>query len=174
MGARKRHSVEAKKELKKTTYSAKLYNNPTSPRKARLVANLIRGLEVNKALKVLEHTPKEVAGKMYKLLLSAISNWQSKNEGVRIEDSNLFIKDLTVDGGRMLKRIKTAPQGRAARIKKRSNHIALSIENRIVTENTAEETVGIVEEVETTDAVAEKVTKVKEKKVSSKKSKIKE
>jgi large subunit ribosomal protein L22 len=178
MGARKRHSVEIKKEKKKTTYSAKLYNNPTSPRKARLVANLVRGLEVNRALNILQHSPQEAAGKMYKLLLSAISNWQSKNEGARIEDSNLFIKDLTVDGGRMLKRIKTAPQGRAARIKKRSNHISLTIENRNLTENAIEETQEIEETVETPEAPkakAEKVTKAKTtKKVSNKKSNIKE
>ena len=130
MGARKRLSAEVRKEKKKNTFGAKLYNNPTSPRKARLVADLIRGMEVNKALNVLENTSREPAVKIRKLLLSAISNWQNKNEGIRIEDSNLYVKEISIDGGRVLKRIRTAPQGRAARIRKRSNHIYLIVDNR--------------------------------------------
>jgi large subunit ribosomal protein L22 len=128
MGARKRISAERRKEIKKVTYGAKLFNNPASPRKARLVADLIRGEEVNRALSILQHTKREA--KMHKLLLSAISNWQSKNDGVRIEDSDLFVKEITVDGGRVLKRIRTAPQGRANRIKKRSNHITITLLSR--------------------------------------------
>jgi large subunit ribosomal protein L22 len=159
MGARKRHSAEVRKEAKKATFNAKLYNNPTSPRKMRLVANLIRGIEVNKALNILLNTNREAAGKMYKLLLSAVSNWQSKNEGVRIEDSNLVIKDVNVDSGRVLKRLRTAPQGRGHRIKKRSNHINLVIDTPVL-------------EVEETVEIKEKTTEVKVK--SNKKTKIKE
>ncbi len=106
-------------------YFAKLNNCPTSPRKMRLVADLVRGMNVEKALHILKHTPKEAAGKLHKLLLSAIANWQAKNEGVRMEDSNLYVKEVTVDGGRMLKRIQPAPQGRAHRIRKRSNHVTV-------------------------------------------------
>lgn len=131
MGARKRNSAEQIKEAKKTKYFARLNNCPTSPRKMRLVADMVRGEDVEIALHVLKHSPQQAAGRVYKLLLSAIANWQSKNEGVRIEDSNLYIKEVAVGGGRMLKRIQTAPQGRAHRIRKRSNHVTLEIDNRI-------------------------------------------
>ena len=125
MGARKRNRAEQLKEAKKSQYFAKLNNCPTSPRKMRLVADLVRGMDVMAALSVLEHSPKEAAIRVHKLLRSAIANWQAKNEGVRIEESRLFIKDIYVDSGRMLKRIRTAPQGRAHRIRKRSNHVTL-------------------------------------------------
>jgi large subunit ribosomal protein L22 len=152
MGARKRLSAEIRKEKKKTTYGAKLYNNPTSPRKARLVAELIRGVDVNKALNILENTKRESAEKMRKLLLSAISNWQSKNEGTRIEDASLFVKEISIDGGRVLKRIRTAPQGRAARIRKRSNHIYIIIDNREQIETSEEQ---ITEETATPETIRE-------------------
>ena len=131
MGRRKHDSAEARKEAKKTIYMAKLVNNTTSPRKTRLVADLIRGLDVDKALGILQYSPRESAPKMRKLLLSAIANWQAKNEGKRIEDNELYIKYVMVDGGRQMKRLRTAPQGRGYRIKKRSNHITMILGNRL-------------------------------------------
>ncbi|HOH99923.1 MAG TPA: 50S ribosomal protein L22 [Bacteroidales bacterium] len=130
MGARKRLRAEQIKEAKKTQYGARLNNCPTSPRKMRLVAGLIRGKELEDAMGILKFTNKEAAGRMYKLLLSAVANWQAKNEGVRIEDSGLFVKEVMVDGGRTLKRIQPAPQGRAHRIRKRSNHVTLVLGDR--------------------------------------------
>jgi large subunit ribosomal protein L22 len=131
MGRRKHDSAEARKEAKKTIYMAKLVNNPTSPRKTRLVADLIRGLDVDKALGILQYSPRESAPKMRKLLLSAIANWQAKNTGKRLEESSLYIKEICVDGGRQLKRLRTAPQGRGYRIKKRSNHVTLVLGSRV-------------------------------------------
>ena len=122
MGARKRNSAEKRKEAARNSYQAVLRNCPTSPRKMRLVTGLISGMEVNKALDVLKYSSQEASRRVEKLLLSAIANWQAKNEGVRIEESNLFVKKISVDGGRALKRLQTAPQGRAYRIRKRSNH----------------------------------------------------
>ena len=130
MGARKRNRAEQLKEAKKSLYFAKLNNCPTSPRKMRLVADMIKGMDVMSALSVLEHSPKEAAIRVHKLLRSAIANWQNKNEGVRIEESNLFVKDIYVDSARMLKRIRTAPQGRAHRIRKRSNHVTLYLDSK--------------------------------------------
>ncbi|MBR1516754.1 MAG: 50S ribosomal protein L22 [Bacteroidales bacterium] len=112
MGRRKHNSAEARKEANKTLYVAKLRNNPTSPRKTRLVADLIRGVDVEKALAILQYNPRESAPKMRKLLLSAIANWQAKNEGKRVEDSALYVKQIMVDEGRTMKRMRTAPQGR--------------------------------------------------------------
>jgi large subunit ribosomal protein L22 len=131
MGARKRNKAEQRKEARKSQYFAKLNNCPTSPRKMRLVADLIKGMDVEHALSVLDHTPKEAAGRLHKLLLSAIANWQTKNEGKRIEDAQLFVQEVSVDSARMLKRIQTAPQGRAHRIRKRSNHVTLTLGSRI-------------------------------------------
>jgi len=130
MGSRKRIKAEENKEAKKNTYMARLVDNPTSPRKTRLLADLVRGMDVEKALNVLKFSRKESAPKIHKLLLSAISNWQQKNEGARIEDNNLYVKEIFVDGGRMLKRLRTAPQGRGYRIRKRSNHITLIIDSK--------------------------------------------
>ncbi len=130
MGSRKRIKAEESREAKKSTFMARLVDNPTSPRKARLMADLIRGMNVEKALNVLKFSNKESAVKIQKLLLSAISNWQQKNEGARIEDSNLYVKEIFVDGGRMLKRLRTAPQGRGYRVRKRSNHITLIIDSK--------------------------------------------
>jgi large subunit ribosomal protein L22 len=132
MGVRKRETAEALKEAKKAAYFAKLNNCPTSPRKMRLLADLIRGVNVDIALNMLKFNPKEASNRMEKLLRSALANWQSKNEGSRIEDSNLFVKEVFVDSGRQLKRIRTAPQGRAARIRKRSNHVTIYIDSRII------------------------------------------
>ena len=130
MGKRKRESALARKEAKKTQYVAKLNNNPTSPRKTRLMADAVRGLDVEKALGILQYSRRESAPKLRKLLLSAIANWQVKNAGKRLEDSNLYVKEISVDGGRQLKRLRTAPQGRGYRIKKRSNHVTLVLGSR--------------------------------------------
>jgi large subunit ribosomal protein L22 len=130
MGSRKHNSAEKRKEERKNLYIARLRNVPTSPRKMRLVADLVRGMDAEKALHVLQHTQKEAAGRVYKLLRSAIANWEVKNEGARIEDNQLYIKQIMVDSGRMLKRIQPAPQGRAHRIRKRSNHVTLILGNR--------------------------------------------
>jgi large subunit ribosomal protein L22 len=125
MGNRKRQSAEAIKEAKKSLAFAKLNNCPTSPRKMRLVADLVRGEEVNKALAILKFNPKEASRRVEKLLLSALANWQAKNEEGNIEKAALFVKEIRVDGGSMLKRLRPAPQGRAHRIRKRSNHVTL-------------------------------------------------
>jgi large subunit ribosomal protein L22 len=129
MGARKRNTAEKRKEAARNRYQAVLKNCPTSPRKMRLVTELIKGMEVNKALDMLKFSPQEASRRVEKLLLSAIANWQAKNEGVRIEESGLFIKKISVDGARTLKRLQTAPQGRAYRIRKRSNHVTLVLDS---------------------------------------------
>jgi large subunit ribosomal protein L22 len=129
MGARKRNTADRKKETARNRYQAILRNCPTSPRKMRLVTDLISGMEVNKALDVLKFSSQEASRRMEKLLLSAIANWQSKNEGARVEENNLYVKLIHVDGGRSLKRLQTAPQGRAYRIRKRSNHVTLVLDS---------------------------------------------
>jgi large subunit ribosomal protein L22 len=130
MGARKRNTAEQRKEASKTQYQAILRNCPTSPRKMRLVTDLISGKEVNRALDILKYSSQDASRRLEKLLLSAIANWQSKNEGVRIEESNLYIKTVHVDGGRTMKRLQTAPQGRAYRLRKRSNHVTLVLDSK--------------------------------------------
>ena len=130
MGARKRIKSEKIKAAKKKIAFAKLNNCPTSPRKMRLVADLIRGMDADKALSQLKHNPKEASGRMEKLLLSALSNWEAKNEGSSIDQANLYVSEIRVDSGRMLKRIQPAPQGRAHRIRKRSNHVTLVVDSR--------------------------------------------
>ena len=119
--------AEAMKESRKNVAFAKLNNCPTSPRKMRLVADLVRGVEVNKALQILKFNTKEASARLEKLLLSAVANWQIKNEDVRMEDSGLFVKEIQVDSARVLKRLRPAPQGRAHRIRKRSNHVTVVI-----------------------------------------------
>lgn len=131
MGSRKKKRAELIKEAKKQQYQAVLRNCPTSPRKMRLVADMIRGLEVNHALGILKFSSKEASRGVEKLLLSAIANWQAKNEGARIEESELYIKEIFVDSGRMLKRLRPAPQGRAHRIRKRSNHVTIRLADRL-------------------------------------------
>jgi large subunit ribosomal protein L22 len=130
MGVRKKKRAEALKEQRKNVAFAKLNNCPTSPRKMRLVADIIRGEDVDKALHILKFNPKEASARLEKLLLSALANWEAKNDSARMEESQLFIKELTVDSGRMLKRIQPAPQGRAHRIRKRSNHVTLVLGSR--------------------------------------------
>ena len=127
MGARKRLSAEARKEELKTIAFAKLNNCPTSPRKMRLVADMIRGKRADMALSMLRFSTKEAAGRLEKLLMSALNNWQAKNEALRIEEHELIVQEVHVDGGRQLKRLRPAPQGRGHRIRKRSNHITLVV-----------------------------------------------
>ncbi len=129
MGVRKKLSAEKRKEAKKHIAFAKLKGCPTSPRKMRLVADQVRGVEVEKALQILKFSPKEASINLEKLLLSAIANWQAKNEDASIEDANLIIKEIFVDSAAMVKRLRTAPQGRAHRIRKRSNHVTLILGN---------------------------------------------
>ena len=135
MGARKRIAADARKEAKKKIAFAKLNNCPTSPRKMRLIADLIRGMDADKALAELKLNPKEASGRMEKLLLSALANWEAKNEGQRMDEANLYVSEVRVDGGRMLKRVQPAPQGRAHRIRKRSNHVTLVVDSRITDNN---------------------------------------
>ncbi|MFA6088116.1 50S ribosomal protein L22 [Mucilaginibacter sp.] len=125
-----RQQKEAAKALVGGASVAKLQNCPTSPRKMRLVVDLIRGENVEKALYILKFTNKEAAIRVEKLLLSAIKNWESKNEGKRVEDSGLFVKEISVGGGRQLKRLRPAPQGRGFRIRKRSNHVTLIVDSK--------------------------------------------
>ena len=125
MGKRKRKSAEVIKDSKKSAFFAKLNNCPTSPRKMRLVADQVRGESIDKALAILKFSSKEASKRLEKLLLSAIANWQSKNESEDIEEAALFISEIRVDGGSMLKRLRPAPQGRAHRIRKRSNHVTM-------------------------------------------------
>jgi large subunit ribosomal protein L22 len=125
MGVRKRKSAEELKEGRKHIAFAKLNNCPTSPRKMRLMADLIRGEGVDKALSILRFSPKESSVRLEKLLLSAVANWQAKNEDGDLEKAGLFVKEIRVDSARMLKRLRPAPQGRAHRIRKRSNHVTL-------------------------------------------------
>jgi len=130
MGSRKRIKADEMKIARKKIAFAKLNNCPTSPRKMRLIADLIRGLDADKALVELKLNPKEASGRMEKLLLSALANWEVKNEGKRMDENNLYISEVKVDGGRMLKRVRPAPQGRAHRIRKRSNHVTLVVDSR--------------------------------------------
>jgi large subunit ribosomal protein L22 len=138
----KRERRDAKKEAAKTgPQLVRLVDVPSSPRKMRLVANLIRGERVNKALNILKHEPKIGSGKLEKLLLSAIANWGLKNQDAKLEEADLFVKEIWVDGGRQLKRLRPAPQGRAHRIRKRSNHVTLIIDslNKVGAEVVTEE-----------------------------------
>ncbi|KAA5828154.1 50S ribosomal protein L22 [Algibacter amylolyticus] len=127
MGSRKKQMADAIKEAKKHVAFAKLNNCPTSPRKMRLVADLVRGEKVEHALNILKFNQKEASGRLEKLLLSAIANWQAKNEEANIEEAELIVKEIRVDGGSMLKRLRPAPQGRAHRIRKRSNHVTIVV-----------------------------------------------
>jgi large subunit ribosomal protein L22 len=126
----RREKRDARKEAAKTGPSiAKLMNVPTSPRKMRLVAALIRGERVSKALNILKYEPKVGAPKLEKLLLSAISGWEAKHQDVKLEEADLYVKEIWVDGGRILKRLRPAPQGRAHRVRKRSNHVTIIVDS---------------------------------------------
>ncbi len=135
MGVRKKLRAQQLKEDRKTKFFAKLNGCPTSPRKMRLVADQIRGVEVEKALAILKFSPKEAARNLEKLTLSAIANWQAKNEDANIEDAGLFVKEIYVDSAAMLKRLRPAPQGRAHRIRKRSNHVTMILGEKNNTSN---------------------------------------
>ena len=134
MGARKKITADARKEENKSLYFAKLNNVPTSPRKMRIVADMIRGMEVNKALSVLKFSSKEASGRLEKLLKSAISNWETKTEE-KADNANLYVSKIYVDSATMLKRLRTAPQGRGYRIRKRSNHVTLFVDTKITNDN---------------------------------------
>ena len=134
MGARKKISAEERKQALKSTYFAALRNVPTSPRKMRLVADLVRGMEVGRALGVLKFSNKEAAARVEKLLRSAIANWEEKN-GRKAEDGELYISRIFVDGAATLKRMRPAPQGRGYRIRKRSNHVTIFVDARTNNEN---------------------------------------
>ena len=130
MGVRKKNSADARKEANKTIAFAKLNNCPSSPRKMRLVADLVRGKDILTAINYLKFNPKVASKDLEKLLISAINNWEQKNEGQDAYSSDLFVKEVKVDGGRMLKRIQPAPQGRAHRVRKRSNHITIVVDTK--------------------------------------------
>lgn len=140
MGARKRLAAEQRKASLKQVAFAKLNDCPTSPRKMRLVADMVRGKRVDHALAMLRHSTKDAAGRLHKLILSALSNWQAKNEGARMEDSELVVKEVFVDGGRTLRRLRPAPQGRGYRIRKRSNHVTVVIDNKTALSQTESNT----------------------------------
>ncbi len=129
MGARKRISADARKTALKSQSFASMRNVPTSPRKMRLVADMVRGMEVNRALGVLKFSSKEASSRVEKLLRSAIANWEQKNER-KAEDGELFISRIFVDGASMLKRMRPAPQGRGYRIRKRSNHVTIFVDTK--------------------------------------------
>jgi large subunit ribosomal protein L22 len=129
MGSRKQTTALKRKEENKSRYYAIMRDCPTSPRKMRLVADMIRGTEVKRALDLLKFSSKEASKRVEKLVLSAIANWQNKNEGVRLEDANLVVKEIFVNQGRTLKRVQPAPQGRAHRIRKRSNHVTVILDS---------------------------------------------
>ena len=122
--------ADAMKEARKTQYFASLKNCPTSPRKMRMVADMVRGMDVDKALYTLKLHPKEASARLEKLLLSALSNYEQKSEGGSADAANLFVKEIQVDSARQLKRLQTAPQGRAHRIRKRSNHVTLVLDSK--------------------------------------------
>ncbi|MDX9751120.1 MAG: 50S ribosomal protein L22 [Flavobacteriales bacterium] len=128
MGARKREAAEARKEARKSVAGAQLRNVPTSPQRMRQVADLIRGQQVDKALGILRFSTRHSSRDLEKLLLSAITNWEAKNEGRRADEANLVVKSIQVNEGRSLKRMLPAPQGRAYRIQKRSNHVSLVVD----------------------------------------------
>ncbi len=128
MGARKKIRAEKLKAEKSTLAIARLNDSPIAPRKMRLVADLVRGVEVNKALNILQHNAKDASTSLGKLLRSAIANWEQKNEGKSIEEETLIVRSIEVGGGPMLKRIQAAPQGRAHRVRKRSNHVTIVVD----------------------------------------------
>ena len=130
MGSRKHDSAIARQEANKDVVKASLNDCPSSPRKMRLVADIIRGEQVEKALYILRYSKKEASNKLEKLLLSAMANWQTKNEGADIEEANLIVKEIFVDSARQLKRLRPAPQGRGYRIRKRSNHVTIILGNK--------------------------------------------
>jgi large subunit ribosomal protein L22 len=135
MGKRKHNSAEVRKDAKKTQYFARLVDVPTSPRKMRLLADMIRGVDVNRALAMLRFSTKDASVKLEKLLRSAINNWEQKTEQ-KAEEGNLYVSAISVDSARILRRMRPAPQGRGYRIRKRSNHVTLFVESKnIINDN---------------------------------------
>lgn len=128
MGVRKRNTANAKKEAMKSQYFAKLNDVPTSPRKMRLVADMVRGMEAYKALSVLKYSTKDASNRLEKLLRSAIANWEQKNDR-KADSGELYVSSIFVDEGRTLKRLRPAPQGRGYRIRKRSNHVTIYVDS---------------------------------------------
>ena len=166
MGKRKREMAERQKAIKKQTAVAKLNNVPTSPRKMRYSADMIRGVEVNKALDILKFSKKEASVRLYKLLKSAIVNWENKNEDKRkeLDNGNVIVKIIEVSEGRTLKRLQTAPQGRAHRIRKRSNHVTIILDTKDAKGDVKNKKVIVEGEKETktaAPAAAEKPVKAK-------------
>ncbi len=148
---------------------AKLNNYPTSPRKMRLLADLIRGMEVDKALGVLQFNPKHPAVPLYKLLKSAINNWEQKNTDAKVEDAGLIVKTIMVDGGRVIRRMRPAPQGRGYRIRKRSNHVTLIVDSKTTKPVKAEKVTTKKEEpVEAVAVAAPEVKKTRAKRTTTK------
>lgn len=134
MGQRKKMSAAERKEANKHIYFAKLSNVPSSPRKMRLVADMVRGVEVNRALGILKFSNKEASDRVEKLLRSAIANWEHKNER-KAEEGELFVTKISVDEGATLKRMRPRAQGRGARIRKRSNHVTLHVDTKNTIQN---------------------------------------
>jgi len=130
----KKYQAEERKEANKSLYFAKLNDVPTSPRKMRLVADMIRGMEVNKALSVLKFSSKEASGRLEKLLKSAVANWEAKTEQ-KADNANLYVSNIAVDSATMLKRLRTAPQGRGYRVRKRSNHVTIFVDTKNTNDN---------------------------------------
>ena len=150
--------------------AAKLNNYPTSPRKMRLLADLIRGMEVDKALGVLQFNPKHPAVPLFKLLKSAINNWEQKNTDAKVEDADLIVKTIMVDGGRVIRRMRPAPQGRGYRIRKRSNHVTLIVDSKTVKTAKAEKVKTKKEEpVEAVAVATPEVKKTRTKRATTKK-----
>jgi large subunit ribosomal protein L22 len=162
----KRAKLEAIKEAARKGQSVAYLNNlPTSPRKMRLVVDLIRGQRVNHALNILKYEAKHPSGPLEKLLISAIKNWEVKNSDAKLEEADLYVKEIFVGGGRILKRLRPAPQGRAHRVRKRSNHVTLVVDSMPT---------GKIETAEAPAETAQEVkTEKKEKKQNEKKSKTK-
>ena len=129
MGQRKRNAADRRKEDLKSTAIARLNDCPTSPRKMRLVEDTVRGKDVFQALSILKFSAREASNRLEKLLRSAIANWEAKNNGARPEESSLVVREIKVDGAGMLKRLQPAPQGRAHRIRKRSNHVTIIVDS---------------------------------------------
>jgi large subunit ribosomal protein L22 len=159
--------LEPFKQKRKMEAVAKLNNYPTSPRKMRLLADLIRGMEVDKALGILQFNPKHPAVPMYKLLKSAINNWEQKNTDSKVEDANLVVKTIMVDGGRVMKRMRPAPQGRGYRVRKRSNHVTLIVDSKPTPvakgakKDVAAKAVEVKTEAPAVEATSEKKTRTK-------------
>ncbi len=167
MGARKRLRAEKLKAEKRSTAIASLRECPTSPRKMRLVADMIRGVEINRALGMLRYSKKEASVRLEKLLRSAIANWEAKNQGVSLEETPLCVKTIFVDGGRQLKRIQPAPRGGAHRIRKRSNHVTIIVDRMEIAAPAGKEAAAPAAPATETKPAAKKTTAAATKKATT-------